>query len=113
MMPFLQRKTVRLALVLGASVAAGLLLASLLLGRSAPGRPEQPAAAASTPAVAAVPGSASGAAPNPAPPVTPMTSGEASGLERAPCRHAPATPRAAPTRSASTIRGRRRVVTIS
>ena len=39
-------------------------------------------------------------APNAAPPVTPMTSGEASGLASAPCSSAPATPSAAPTTSA-------------
>ena len=51
-------------------------------------------------------------APKPAPPVTPITSGEASGLPSAPCRIAPATPSAAPTSSASTVRGSRRVSTI-
>ena len=51
-------------------------------------------------------------APKPAPPVTPITSGEASGLPSAPCRIAPATPSAAPTSIASTVRGSRRVSTI-
>ena len=51
-------------------------------------------------------------APKPAPPVTPITSGEASGLPSAPCRIAPAIPSAAPTISASTVRGSRSVSTI-
>ena len=44
--------------------------------------------------------------------VTPMTSGEASGFWSAPCRTAPATPRAEPTRSASTSDGTRMPLTI-
>ncbi len=44
-------------------------------------------------------------APKPEPAVTPITSGEASGLPSAPCSIAPATPSAAPTRIASTVRG--------
>ena len=51
-------------------------------------------------------------APKPAPPVTPITSGEASGLASAPWRIAPAMPSAAPTTSASTVRGSRRLSTI-
>jgi len=66
MMPFLHRKTVRLALVLGASVAAGLLLASLLLDRPGPGRPTLPAAAVAAPAPA--PGAAAATAPGAAAP---------------------------------------------
>ncbi len=52
-------------------------------------------------------------APKPAPPVTPITSGDASGLPSAPCSSAPATPSAAPTTIASTVRGSRSCVTIS
>ncbi len=52
-------------------------------------------------------------APNAAPPVTPITSGEASGLASAPCSSAPATPSAAPTTSALIVRGSRSWSTIS
>ena len=51
-------------------------------------------------------------APKPAPPVTPITSGDASGLASAPCSSAPATPSAAPTVAASTVRGNRSCMTI-
>ena len=55
-------------------------------------------------------GTRAGSAPRrtPAPPVTPITSGEASGLASAPCSSAPATPSAAPTRIARRrVRGSR------
>ena len=51
-------------------------------------------------------------APSPAPLVMPTTSGEASGLRMAPCRNTPATARAAPASSETTIRGARYCVTI-
>ena len=51
-------------------------------------------------------------APKPAPPVTPITSGDASGLPSAPCSSAPATPSAAPTTIAETVRGSRSSRTI-
>ena len=74
MMPFLQRKTVRLALVLGASVAAGLLLASLLLDRPGPGRPTLPAAAVAAPSPAS--GAAAGTPPGPAAPAPAAAAGK-------------------------------------
>ena len=52
-------------------------------------------------------------APKPAPAVTPITSGEASGLVSAPCSSAPATPSEAPTRTAVSVRGSRSCSTIS
>ncbi len=82
---------------------------------------EKTSAAASSPKASAPTGSSAiepgkrmmiRIAPKPAPPVTPITSGEASGLASAPCRIAPAIPSAAPTTIASTVRGRRSVSTI-
>lgn len=56
-MSLLDRKTVRITLVLGASAASGLLLASWLLDRPVPGRPALPSAAVAAPAPAtAAPG---------------------------------------------------------
>ncbi len=74
-----------------------------------------PKTSAPTGSSAIAPGKASSAsiAPKLAPPLTPMTSGEASGLPSAPCSSAPATPSAAPTTSASTVRGSRSCTTIS
>ena len=83
---------------------------------------ENTSAAASTPNTSAPTGSSATEAgnisririaPNAAPPVTPITSGEASGLASAPCSIAPATPSAAPTTAALTVRGRRSWSTIS
>jgi RND family efflux transporter MFP subunit len=71
MMPFLHRKTVRLALVLGASAATGLLLASWLLDR--PG-PTLPAAAVAAPAAAT--GAAAGTPPSPAAPAPAAAAGK-------------------------------------
>jgi RND family efflux transporter MFP subunit len=64
-MSLLNRKTVRITLVLGASVAAGLLLASWLLDRPAPGRSALPSAAA-TAVAASAPASAPAAGVAPA-----------------------------------------------
>lgn len=75
-MPSLNRKTVRLTVVLGASVAAGLVLASWLLDRPTPGRSALPAAAVAAPAPATT--AAAGAAPA-APSVTTGPTPAASG----------------------------------
>ena len=54
-----------------------------------------------------MPNTIASAAPTPAPEVTPMIDGSASGLANTACMSVPATPRHAPTRKPSTIRGRR------
>ena len=74
MMPLLHRKTVRLALVLGASAATGLLLASWLLDRPGPGRPTLPAAAVAAPAAAT--GAAAGTPSSPAAPAPAAAAGK-------------------------------------
>jgi hypothetical protein len=57
--------------------------------------------------IAASPRAMASPAPSPALADTPSTPGSARGLRRSPCNAAPARPRAAPTRAASTTRGAR------